>query len=187
MKQDLHHITYSQNMSLGECIKRILLKENFFYLRLLLHHTPGCTSYEDIRTLPDGIICQTFKEAALKRGFLQDDEEWIECLNEAALTASPWQIRLLFVAILVFREPSCHDQLWNKFRNHMSQEFSRKNRHALESYIIGQSLKCIDDLLHQYGKSLEEFPGMPIPPESTPQLEELSNIMQYYARGISVQ
>ena len=149
-----------------------------FYLRLLLHHTPGCTSYEDIRTLPDGTICQTFKQAALKRGFLQDDEEWIECLNEAALTASPWQIRLLFVTILVFCEPSCPDQLWNKFRNHMSQDFSRKNRHALESYIIGQSLKCIDDLLHQYGKSLEDFPGMPIPPESTPQLEDLSNIMQ---------
>ena len=149
-----------------------------FYLRLLLHHTPCCTSYEDIRTLPDGTICQTFKQAALKRGFLQDDEEWIECLNEAALTASPWQIRLLFVTILVFCEPSCPDQLWNKFRNHMSQDFSRKNRHALESYIIRQSLKGIDDLLHQYGKSLEDFPGMPIPPESTPQLEDLSNIMK---------
>ena len=73
-----------------------------FYLRLLLHHTPGCTSYQDICTLPDGSVCQTFKETALKRGLLQDDEEWVECLNEVALTASPSQIRLLFVTLLVF-------------------------------------------------------------------------------------
>ncbi|XP_077977577.1 uncharacterized protein LOC144433142 [Glandiceps talaboti] len=58
-----------------------------FYLRLLLHHVPGCKSFEDIRTLPDGTVCLTFQEAALKRGLLQDDQERIECLAEATISA----------------------------------------------------------------------------------------------------
>ena len=148
-----------------------------FYLRLLLHHTAGCMSYQDIRTLPDGTICQTFKEAALKRGFLQDDLEWVECLNEAVLTASPSQIRLLFVTILVFCEPSCPDQLWDRFKNQMSEDFSRKNEHHSDLYVLGQTLKCIDSLLRPYGKSLEDFPGMPAVPEVAPQLDGMSNTM----------
>jgi len=47
-----------------------------FYLRLLLHHVTGCTSFQDVRTLSDGTICPTFKEAAIQRGLLLDDSEW---------------------------------------------------------------------------------------------------------------
>ena len=44
-----------------------------FYLRMLLNHVTGCISYEDIRTLTDGTLCNTYKEAARKRGLLEDD------------------------------------------------------------------------------------------------------------------
>lgn len=73
-----------------------------FYLRLLLHHIPGCKSFEDLRTLNNGTICTSFMEAALKRGFIQDDQEWIDCLQEATCTATPSQLRSLFITILIF-------------------------------------------------------------------------------------
>lgn len=148
-----------------------------FYLRLLLHHTPGCTSYEDIRTLPDGTVCQTFKETALKRGFLQDDEEWVECLNETVLTASPSQVRLLFVTILVFCEPSSPDQMWDKFKKHMSEDITRKNKYYSQPCVFEKALQLIESLLQHHGKSLQDYPGMPIPSENFTHLQELSKIM----------
>ena len=36
--------------------------------------------YQDIRTLPDGTLCHTLKEAACQRGLLEDDNEYDLCL-----------------------------------------------------------------------------------------------------------
>ena len=52
-----------------------LKEEERFYLRILLLHVPGATSFQSIRTV-NGVVCKTFKEAASTRGFLQTDEEW---------------------------------------------------------------------------------------------------------------
>ena len=54
-----------------------------FYLRILLNHVTGCTSFQDIRTLPDGTLCHTFKEATCHRGLLEDDNEYDLCLAMA--------------------------------------------------------------------------------------------------------
>ncbi|XP_070531906.1 uncharacterized protein [Ptychodera flava] len=109
-----------KGLAIGRLYQANPVEGEWFYLRLLLHHVPGSISFEDIRTLPDGTICSTFKEAALKRGLLQDDEEWIECLREASVYASPNQIRQLFVTILLFCEPAEPLNIWNKFTREMS-------------------------------------------------------------------
>lgn len=54
-----------------------------YYLRMLLNTVKGCRSYAEIRTV-DGVVHPTFKAACQARGFLDDDNEWIECINEAA-------------------------------------------------------------------------------------------------------
>ena len=47
-----------------------------FYLRLLLTVVWGATSFEYLRTVEgESEACNTFQEACLKRGLLQDDEE----------------------------------------------------------------------------------------------------------------
>ena len=51
---------------------------------MLLNHVTGSTSYEDIRTLTDGILCNTYKEAARKRGLLEEDQECDDWLTQAA-------------------------------------------------------------------------------------------------------
>ncbi|GKG08042.1 DNA helicase, partial [Tanacetum coccineum] len=46
-----------------------------FYLRILLCHQKGCTSFEDIRTV-NGRIYETFRAACDALGLLGDDKEW---------------------------------------------------------------------------------------------------------------
>ena len=43
------------------------------YLRILLHHIPGATSFVDLKTTPDGVIHKTFKETAITLGLLESD------------------------------------------------------------------------------------------------------------------
>lgn len=64
-----------------------------FFLRMLLNHIISCTSYEDIRTLSAGTACNSYKEAGLKRGMLNDDQEIDECLYKGATLPLPVQLR----------------------------------------------------------------------------------------------
>lgn len=73
-----------------------------YYLRLLLHHVPGATSFENLRCSPSGDLQETFQEACRSRGLLNDDKEWRECLREAAGVVNAPQLRSLFAAQVVF-------------------------------------------------------------------------------------
>ncbi|PWZ30269.1 ATP-dependent DNA helicase PIF4 [Zea mays] len=70
-----------------------------FYLRLLLNHVTGATSYADLRTV-DGDTLPSFREAAQRRGLLEADDTIDECLNEAAISQMPSALRRLFATIL---------------------------------------------------------------------------------------
>jgi hypothetical protein len=57
--------------------------------------------YIDLRTY-NGIIYQTFKEACVARGLLNDDNEWYKTFDEAANWATSSQFRYLFITLLLF-------------------------------------------------------------------------------------
>jgi len=82
-----------------------------YYLRILLNHVAGATSYEDLRTV-HGVIQPSFREAAEKRGLMEEDNSLDECLSEAATYQMPSSLRRLFATILVFCEPSGVFALW---------------------------------------------------------------------------
>lgn len=75
-----------------------------FYLRVLLNHVKGPTSYEHLRTV-NGIVQPTFKKAAEQRGLKEDDDSVRQCLQEASSIRMPSSLRRLFVTILVYCEP----------------------------------------------------------------------------------
>nr|XP_047124138.1 uncharacterized protein LOC124806895 [Hydra vulgaris] len=52
---------------------------------LLLLHAKGAKSWVDVRTV-NGIVVETFREACVLNGLLQDDTEWQNALSEAVLT-----------------------------------------------------------------------------------------------------
>ncbi|XP_028121647.1 uncharacterized protein LOC114318877 [Camellia sinensis] len=65
-----------------------------FYLRLLLTVVKGSKSFQCLRTV-NNVLHDTFKSACVARGLLEDDEEWIQCLKEAAVMKTGYQLRRL--------------------------------------------------------------------------------------------
>ena len=57
-------------------------KRELYFLRLLLLHVPGATSFENLRTFQH-ITYATFFEAAVARNLVKIDDEWERCLDEA--------------------------------------------------------------------------------------------------------
>ena len=106
-------------------------EEKCFFLRMLLNHVIGCTSYKDIHTLPDGTVCNSYKEASLERGLLDDEQERDECLSEGATRSLPKQLRELFVTILLFIEPAIPFDLWNKYKVSFAKDFLHHVRTVL--------------------------------------------------------
>eukprot|EP00267_Zea_mays_P051497 XP_020404453.1 uncharacterized protein LOC109944185 [Zea mays] len=66
----------------GRIVSALPSEGERFYLRLLLNHVTGATSYVDLRTV-DGDTLPSFREAAQRRGLLEADNTIDECLNEA--------------------------------------------------------------------------------------------------------
>ena len=66
-----------------------------FHLRLLLHRVRGPQSFDDLRTV-DGQLCESFQQACLMHGLLEDDNHWNDTLTEAALSCTAHQIRTVF-------------------------------------------------------------------------------------------
>ena len=93
-----------------------------YFLKLLLTHKPGATSFADLREF-EGIDYSTFKATCLAMGLLEDDQEWIKSLDETATFASSSQIRATFAVILQFCTPSDPSALWERFQEEMSDDF----------------------------------------------------------------
>jgi hypothetical protein len=126
-----------------------------YYLRVLLNHVQGTTSFEDLRTV-DGKLMPTFREAAEKRGLIETDNTLDDCMTEAELFRMPSSLRRLFATILVFYEPSDVRGLWNNHLEAMSEDYSRnyKCKHTVEQMV----LKNIRDMLQSMGKDIKSFP-----------------------------
>ena len=63
------------------------------------------------------------------RGLLRHDQEWFHCMQEAADERFPWQIRDLFTTILLYCEPTSVLELWNRFEEHMIEDFENYPDH----------------------------------------------------------
>jgi hypothetical protein len=136
-----------------------------FYLRLLLHHRTGPTSFEDVRTV-DGVVCPTFKEACLRLKLLEDDKEWQDCLEEAAHTQFAPALRALLVTIFIFCEPAEPVSLFEDHLETLVHDLRRRrvDQGVPEDAVAGASrndLLCdLNDRLAQHGRSTTDF-GLP--------------------------
>ncbi|PPQ72835.1 hypothetical protein CVT24_012881 [Panaeolus cyanescens] len=138
-----------------------------FYLRTLLTAVKGPTSFRDLRTY-NGRVFNTFEEACLARGLLEDDGEWDQCLQEAALMQTGSSLRQLFTTLLLFCDVLRADRLWERYRPHICDDLRfQLERMGLtnisEDQVYDYGLFLINKLLQAAGKTLADYRLMPQP------------------------
>ncbi len=68
-----------------------------YYLRRLLHYSLGAKSFDDLYKFDgktfEADACETLQEVCARMGLLEDDRDWVTCLEEAALFQSAASLR----------------------------------------------------------------------------------------------
>ncbi|KAF3635418.1 hypothetical protein FXO38_13222 [Capsicum annuum] len=139
-------------------------------MRMLLNFVKGSTSFESIRTI-NGVSYKTYKEACYALGLLEDDQEWNDCLAEAACWASGNELRNLFVMILIHCQVSDSAKLWRTNYEILSKDITslQRNRFQVKDLQLTQkqleayTLFEIETILVKMGKSLKDIDEMPLP------------------------
>lgn len=138
-----------------------------FYLRILLHHVRGPTSFEDLRTV-NGVVKETYQAVCRDRGLLENDDHWDHTLREAAISQCPLKLRELFVVILLFCQPSEPLKLWNDFKEYLCEDIRHKIRQQNQDFslpfndnMFNKGLILIENkLMELNNKTLNDF-GLP--------------------------
>ncbi|KAL6847111.1 hypothetical protein ACP4OV_022964 [Aristida adscensionis] len=125
-----------------------------YFLRVLLNHVRGATSYEDLRTV-DGVTYSTFREACENRGLIERDRSLDDCLREAATFQMPCALRRLFATILVFCEATNIRALWDKHKDSMSEDYCWENSNT--KVVEEMVLRDIRDMVHSMGKDIRNY------------------------------
>lgn len=97
----------------------------------------------------------TYRDAADAMGLLANNNEWIRCLEEAAHTERPKQLRQLFAHLIVFNGPLDALDLWNRFKNDLSEDFTYQLGDAEQG--LAKAYWEIDDILSDHMSAGERF------------------------------
>ena len=152
-----NHKTWRQRtkrIQIGRLVAALPAEGERYYLRILLNHVRGATSFDDLRTI-DGVVFSTFREATERRGLIEADDSISDCLTEAATFQMPYALRRLFATVLAFCEVTNVRALWNNHFEAMSDDFRRENisDEAIEKLVLGD----IRYFLYSVGKDIKTF------------------------------
>ncbi|GFX59287.1 ATP-dependent DNA helicase [Trichonephila clavipes] len=123
-----------------------------FYLRLLLINIHGPISFQDLRTV-NGQLCATYRQACQELNLLENYAHWDTALADASNTARPQQIRTLFAIILTTYFPSNPKDLWEKYKDYMSEDILHRLRATYQNpdiqftpNVYNEALILIEDM-----------------------------------------
>ncbi|XP_028766672.1 uncharacterized protein LOC114724484 [Neltuma alba] len=141
-----------------------------YYLRILLTKVRGPRSYEEIRTVND-VLYPTFREACFALGLLDDDKEFICAIKEAAIWATGTSLRKMFVSMLLSGCLSRPDLVWQGTSKVLSEDllYIPHGHPNISRQLVTLdqkeqvALRDIEKLLQANGKSLLDFPSLPLP------------------------
>ena len=125
----------------------------------------GASSFDQLKTV-NGTIHETFADAARELNLVEDDQEWTRCLEEASQTHMPFEMRNLFVSILIHCGPNQPVELWESFRDAMAEDFIHKFRNVPISMQDAHNLALVEihKSLQMHNASLLGF-GINLPTE----------------------
>ncbi|KAG5558126.1 hypothetical protein RHGRI_008145 [Rhododendron griersonianum] len=125
-----------------------------YYLRLLLNHVRGPTSFLHLRTVDDHVY-DTYEEAELAFGLLKDDKGNEKCLEEACMYQMPKSLRQLYCTLLVHCACLNPKELFCKFEDQLTEDFRRQNMSKAEARQC--LLGALNSVLESMGKKLEHY------------------------------
>lgn len=117
------------------------------FLRILLNHVRWPKSFQDLLTV-SGLRFHTFKASVQRMGLLEDDDSSRPCLLEAVATHMPSALRRLFVAILMYCEPTILRRLWDEFQSLMIEDYAQTSNNNI--YVINLLLRNLNGLLSHH-------------------------------------
>nr|XP_027091801.1 uncharacterized protein LOC113712521 [Coffea arabica] len=148
-----------------DCIDRIVaasIKEGeHYFLRLLLTHVKGPKSFEDLKTF-NGTYVNTFREAAIFRGYFESDTSQEKCLEVASSYQMPYILRRLFATLLVHFPPLNARKLWKKFEYCLSEDFIKISEISTDE-IRYKVLEQINSFLESMGRDINSYALVPYP------------------------
>lgn len=158
-----------------------------YYLRMLLHCVKGPQSFQALRTV-NAVVYETYREACLKLGLLENDTHWEDTLTEAAIRCHPIQIRNLFAIIITTCGPSEPKNLWEQFKESMSEDLLYQARisnpnmnNDLKDYIFNEVLILIEERTISINNKTVLQLGLPAPTRNNTDItnKEMTREMQY--------
>lgn len=99
-----------------------------YCLRMLLNQVRGPVNFQALKKV-DGLERATFREACEARGLLEDDNHWDLTMEEAVLCRSAAKLRELFAILVSTCGLSNPLQLWNKYKDALSDDIAKTRRH----------------------------------------------------------
>ncbi|KAJ8640017.1 hypothetical protein MRB53_016711 [Persea americana] len=126
-----------------------------YYLRLLLNHVNGATSYQSLQTV-NGIKFDIFRKAAEQFGLHESDNNIDQCLEEASLFQMTFTLRRLFATLLVYCGVHNPAAVWDKYKDAMSKDFAKTNFMSARN-TEAKALQSINYFLESIGKSIIEY------------------------------
>ena len=145
-------------------------KREQFFLQLLLTVFEGGKSWEYLRTWNSQVFV-TFKKVCMTRGLLEDDHEQRICLEKAIAIQPRIACCQLLVVILLTDKVAEPYILWNQFKTGLYNNIKHKlcymsyyqaDQEIPEDDVYDYSLWNLNRILVGIGKSLAEFPPMPL-------------------------
>jgi len=134
-----------------------------YYLRMLLHHKRGATSFDDLKTI-DGVSCQSFQEACRQLGLLEDDTEKDNAMMEASSVRFGPQLRLAFATILMYCRPADPLEFWNRHKFELCRDFMLRDRvEQINHQVQNEALIHIQSILDNDCLLLHEHFNLPKP------------------------
>lgn len=143
--------------------------ELFSLYRLLLN-TPGAKSFEYLRTVQDedgaSIVTSTFRDACIRRGLTQSDQELIDVMNVAVSELSPSQARDTFCDLLMWAaETGDSNGLWLRFERQLSDDFAYRARDTMPDEELRRQLSRACALAAIHSSLVER--GAQVTPDGT--------------------
>ena len=138
-----------------------------YYLRMLLMIVKGSTSYVDIRTF-NGQVYDTFRDACEARGLLESDNEWKLLFDEAIISASSYQLRQLFVTVVMFcpvgNVRALFDTYWLSFTDDIGRQLrdtlGNPNYNIPQEQLMSLLIRKLSDAFANSGGNINDY-GLP--------------------------